>query len=105
MSEGLDDLLKRRLAQLPAVPAEEAFVVAVGQRIRRHRQRLQWIYAAVGLFAAGSLLLLAPQLMQWAQTVSTLPVAAQPLLQRAFTSVPMGMVAAAVVIAWAWRRA
>jgi hypothetical protein len=105
MSDALEQLLKQRLAQLPAVQADEAFVVAVGQRIHRHRRSLQGIYAAIAVLCAGSVLLLAPLLMRLAATVSTAPVVAQPLLQWAFTSVPMGLAAAAVVIGWAWRRA
>lgn len=103
MTDPSDDLLKRRFAQLPAVPADEAFVLGVRQRIDRHRRSLQALYAVIAVLCSGSLLLLAPLLQRLAETVSTAPMRVQPTLQWAFTSVPLGLAAAAVVIVWAWR--
>lgn len=105
MTDALDELLKRRLAQLPAVAADETFVAAVGQRITRHRRTVRLTYAAITVLSAATVLQLSPLLMQLAATIATAPVVAQPLLQWAFTSVPMGLAAAAAVIVWTWRRA
>jgi len=104
MTDRLDDLLKRQFAQLPAVPADEAFVAAVGQRIARHRRAVRLTYAVIAVLSAATVLQLSPLLMQLAETVATAPVVAQPFLQWAFTSVPMGLAAAAAVIVWTWRR-
>ena len=105
MTDPLDDLLKRRFAQLPAVPPDETFVAAVEQRMKRHRQSLRAVYAVIAVLGAASLVLLAPLLQRLAQTVSTAPALVQPTLHWAFTSVPMGLAAAAAVIVWTWRRA
>lgn len=105
MTDRLDDLLKRRLAQLPAVPADEAFVVAVRQRVVAHRRRLQAVYGCIAVLSLAALWLVSPWLLRLATTVSSAPLQAQPMLQWAFTSIPLGLVAAAAVILWAWRRA
>lgn len=105
MTDPLDDLFKRRLAQLPIVPADEAFVVAVRRRVATHRRSLRLVYGAVALLAAAALVPLAPLLQRLAMAVGNAPLQAQPLLQWAFTSIPLGLVAAAAVILWAWRRA
>lgn len=105
MTDPLDDLLKRRLAQLPTVPADEAFVVAVRWRVLAHRRRLQAIYGCVAVLSLAALWVLSPWLQRLAMAVGSAPLQAQPLLQWAFTSIPLGLVAAAAVILWAWRRA